>query len=297
MGGIWLHDLPAIIAGAGLDVDVWPGWETRARSSGGYDDVRAIGIHHDAGVTGTSLEARCRYAWEVSDTRPIGAMWLHTDGRVMVGAAGATNTQGKGGPVNTSRGTIPIDQGNRYMLSIEASNNGVGEPWPTVMQDAYVTLVAALVDALGLEVGDVFAHFEWTTRKIDPAGPSRYATGSSSWNMDWFRSDVWSSTPTPPTPTPPGDTDMASTKLVLCDVRDPKPAYLCGDVDKTWISDGNAMAQVLRRLDESKGGTVPSPTDGFVYKRLDHGGDDVIASYGPISGDVPPGRDRFGRKT
>lgn len=105
-----------------------------------------------------------------------------------------------------------------------------------------------------------------------------------------------SSTPDP-IPVPPGDTDMASTKLVLCDVRGTKPAYLCDGNTKTWISDGNAMQQILMRLDESKGGTVPSPVDGFVYKRLDHGGDDVIVSYGPIVGAIPPGFDKYGRKT
>jgi N-acetylmuramoyl-L-alanine amidase len=201
-GGIWLRDLPDVLRRAGLNVSTWPGWENRARSSGGYDSIMAIGIHHDAFRTGTPLEQRCRYAWEGSDTRPIGAMWLHTDGRVMVGAAGATNTQGNGGPLRVSRGTIPQNAGNRHMISIEASNNGVGEPWPTVMQDAYVAMCAALCDAYGLDRSrDVIAHFEWTTRKIDPAGPSRWATGTRSWNMQAFRAEVVAhggSTPQPP---------------------------------------------------------------------------------------------------
>jgi hypothetical protein len=186
-------------------VNTWPGWETRSRSSGGYDGVWGIGVHHDAIRTGVPLLTRCTNAWNTAADRPIGALWLHTDGLWMVGAAGATNTQGKGGPYRTSKGVIPLDQGNRYMLSIEASNNGVGEVWPEVMQDSYVRGCAALCKWLGLNpLTDVIAHFEWTTRKIDPAGPSRYAAGANKWNMPAFRSDVAKiGAPPPPPPTQP----------------------------------------------------------------------------------------------
>ena len=193
MGAVWLGSLPNVLRDAGLVVETWPGWETRSRSTGGYEQVRAIGVHHDAIATGTSLEARCRSAWDASwnRNRPVGALWLHTDGRWMVGAAGATNTQGRGGSVQTSKGLIPENRGNLYYLSIEASNNGVGEVWPTVQQDSYVRGCAALTDWLGLETSDIHAHFEWAPgRKIDPAGSSRWATGRSSWNMDAFRSEV-----------------------------------------------------------------------------------------------------------
>lgn len=203
MGGIWLHDLPDVVARAGLNYGLWPGWETRSRSSGGYDAVWGIGTHHDAGAPSQSLNSRCSYAWDNADDRPIGALWLHSDGFVMIGAAGATNTQGKGGPRLTTKGTIPLDAGNRYTFSIEASNDGVGQPWPTVQQDAYVKLVVALCQRFGLTPGDVFAHFEWTNRKIDPAGNSRYAQGGNSWNMDQFRSDVFTKLYPPPDPVNP----------------------------------------------------------------------------------------------
>ena len=129
--------------------------------------------------------------WDsTSGDQPIGAIYLARSGQVIIGAAGATNCQGKGGPVGCSGGTVPLDKGNRYGIAIEAANDGIGEPWPACQQDAYVTLVAALVAAYDLEAGDVYAHFEWTSRKIDPAGQSSYASGSSSWNMERFREDV-----------------------------------------------------------------------------------------------------------
>lgn len=84
-------------------------------------------------------------------------------------------------------------------------------------------------------------------------------------------------------------------QLVLVDVRGDQPVYLVGLGFKTWQPDGNAWAQILTRLSECEDGTKPSPWDGIVWRRFDHGGDDVIASYGPIYGAVPPGRDQYGR--
>ena len=219
MGARWAHDLPAILTAAGIRWRTWPGWETRSRSSGGYTDIRAIGTHHTA--SNTTPDNDCRYMWEGSPDRPVGAVLLDRTGLVTIGAAGATNTQGKGGPRNCSRGTIPLDQGNLYTFSIEAANAGTGEPWPQVQQDTYVALCAALVNAWGLTAGDVMPHGPvsqdgWTDRKIDPAGQSRWAQGGASWNSDLFRSDVFHALiPTPPpepppTPLPdlPGSPDM-----------------------------------------------------------------------------------------
>jgi hypothetical protein len=199
MGSIWLHDLPDVISSAGLPVDVWPGWETRSRGSGGYDALLAVGVHHDASSPASAFDALCSYVWGSADDEPIGALYLWRDGRVRVGAAGATNTQGKGGPYSCSGGTIPLDEGNRYTISIEAGNNGVGEAWPQIMVEHYVELCSALCRAYKLDPSrDVVAHFEWTSRKIDPAGPSPYASGSASWNMPAFRRDVVAaSAPTP----------------------------------------------------------------------------------------------------
>jgi N-acetylmuramoyl-L-alanine amidase len=210
MGGIWLRSLPDVLRNAGLAYGLWPGWENRARSTGGYDAVLGIGVHHDAGAQGSSLDSRCRYAWENSPDRPIGAMWLHDDGFIMIGAAGATNTQGKGGPRQCSKGTIPLDAGNKYTISIEASNNGVGEVWTDIQLFNYVVLCAALGDAYDMTAGDAFAHFEWTDRKIDPAGQSWYASGGNKWDMNQFRSDVFNaSNPTEPPPPPDqGDDDV-----------------------------------------------------------------------------------------
>jgi hypothetical protein len=135
-----------------------------------------------------------KYMWDNATDKPIGAIYLSPKGRATVGAAGATNTSGRGGPMLTSRGTIPLDAANRFVISVEAANRGDGTPWPDAQIEAYIKLVAALQKAyLGgvlLLPGDAHGHFEWTPRKIDPAGQSRYAFGGNKWNMTRFRTDV-----------------------------------------------------------------------------------------------------------
>lgn len=206
MGSVWLGSLPDVLRNAGLNVATWPGWETRSRSSGGYDSILGIQVHHTAS-SGIYPQSEMAYMWDNAQYRPIGAIYLAPDGKVTVGAAGATNTSGRGGPMSTSRGTVPLNAGNRYLIAIEAANRGDGTPWPRAQQDAYVTMCAALAKAyLGgilLQPGDCNAHFEWTSRKIDPAGQSDYASGGNKWNMTKFRADVVEAmTPTKP-PTGP----------------------------------------------------------------------------------------------
>ena len=207
MGSIWLRDLPTALQSLG-NVTLFKGWENRSRSSGGYTKLMGIVVHHTASSTSTYNDTN--YMWNNSPTRPVGALYLARNGEVVIGAAGATNCAGRGGPYTTSKGTIALDTANSNTISIEAGNAGTGEPWPTIQQDTYVALVAALCKHYGLDpLRDVLAHFEWApTRKIDPAGSSRYAVGGNKWNMGRFRDDVarkTGSTPTPsPTPPPSG---------------------------------------------------------------------------------------------
>lgn len=198
MGGIWLVNLPEILEDEGLNVTTYAGWETRSRSSGGYDDLRGIGIHHDASNANSSDQSAWDWAWKNSDDRPIGAIRLSRSGLICVGAAGATNTMGKGGPLTTSRGTIPQDAGNKYMIAIEAGNNGIGESWPSAQIDAYIRMIAALCDAYGFDASrDIFTHNSYCEpscpgRKIDPAGPtpSQPVLGGTSGTKIWSHDDV-----------------------------------------------------------------------------------------------------------
>ena len=278
MGTIWLTDLPDVLRAAGLTVTVWPGWEGRSNKRGGYDGIYGIAVHHTAGNSDAPND--CRYMWDNAALRPIGAIHLARDGSVTVGAAGQTNCQGLGGPLKTSRGTIPKDRGNSHAIAIEAANNGVGEPWPTAQQDAYVAMCAALCNAYGLQPDDVFAHFEWApTRKIDPWGPSRYA-GRSKWDMDAFRADVADAmTPVqPPQPeTPDQEDDMAATVFRAND-GDRAQFAVVGGVAR-WIT-SPAERQRLDFIGQTKPGSVID-CDRSLFR------DFVLVGPAPDYGDLP----------
>jgi len=225
MGARYLTDLAEVLRDSGLSVVEVDGWEDRARSSGGFDGDRpwAIMWHHTA--SDTSPQNDVNYICHGSPDAPISNLYLARDGQVWVCAGGATNTNGKGGPTNVSRGTVPLDSMNTYAVSIEAGNNGVGEPWPEEQINAYFAVNNALAAAYGLAATDCVSHHEWAKdRKIDPAvatsvyGPwmPRSLNSSGTWSLDDIRSEAARRAGSPPTPTPGGD-DVQVRLLILTD--------------------------------------------------------------------------------
>jgi hypothetical protein len=190
-GGRILDDLADVLRGAGLRVREVDGWQQRQRSGSGYDQSGPIGIivHHTASSSGWDGQQDVDFLTFHCDVRPMSNLYLDRGGQWWVLAGGATNTNGSGGPW----GPIPLDSANSRVIGIEAGNNGVGEPWPEVMQDAYVAGVAALAEGYDVDQGNILSHQEWApTRKVDPAGPSRFGSINSSgtWNMEQFRAAV-----------------------------------------------------------------------------------------------------------
>lgn len=204
-------------------------WDTRSRSSGDVAQLMALGVHHAADSLSTTVEGTINWCCNSGDA-PIGngcVTRTKYGPRVVLWSVRATNTQGRGGPVLTSSGVVPLDAGNTRFFSWEAMNNGIGEPWDDAMCDCYVLACCAVIDCarsygVNMNVGDIFAHFEWTnptnpygpSRKPDPAGPCRWnGQQNRKWDMDQFRGEVFKTfmagatpapAPTPtPTPTPP----------------------------------------------------------------------------------------------
>lgn len=214
MSGLYYTELANWCRAAGLKVVEYSGWQTRARSSGGFASA-PLGIqwHHTAG-SGSNPQGDCDYMWRNANDRPIGNVYLARDGTVWVGAAGAANTAGKGGPYKMSRGTVPLDKGNTTTFAIEAANNGVGQEWPEAQINAFFILSNMLNAKFGNQPSDLFTHQAYApTRKIDPstaaavrgAWKPRSCTGSGSWNVDDVKSECGrrAGKPTPPpTPTP-----------------------------------------------------------------------------------------------
>ena len=188
-GGRMLVDLADVLRGAGLAVEEVDGWQFRSRSGAGYRQEGPIGDHRPPHRVRSRQRpaGRGRPAGDPLRRRPDGNLYLDRSGRYWVCAAGATNTNGKGGPLRTA----PADSANSRVIGIEAGNNGIGEPWPEVMQDAYVAGVAALAEAYRHRHG---AHPTPTTsgrpgaRSTPPArAGSAVVNGHQSWDMDRFR--------------------------------------------------------------------------------------------------------------
>jgi len=215
----YLTDMAEVCRAAGLRVVEEPGWQTRARSSGGYTNGRpwCVMWHHTASNTTPANDVS--YIINASDG-PLANLYLARDGTVHVIAAGATNTNGKGGPLTFSRGTVAADSMNSAAIGVEAANSGIGQQWPQPQVDAYFALSNALTAAYGLLPTDISSHEHWSPgRKIDPAtapavqGPwrPRGINTSGTWSVDDMRAECVARTaappPTPPQPTPPPEED------------------------------------------------------------------------------------------
>ena len=190
-GGHMLVELADVLRGAGVAVEELDGWQYRARSGAGFaaSGPVAVIVHHTASGPGCDGHRDAQYLTTASGAKPMANLYVDRGGRWWVCAAGATNTNGKGGPL----GPLPANSANSRVIGIEAGNNGIGEPWPDVMQDSYVAGVAALVAAYGIDTAHVYGHHEWAPgRKVDPAGPSRFGSVNrySSWDMGRFRAAV-----------------------------------------------------------------------------------------------------------
>lgn len=223
MSGRYLTDLAAVCRAAGLLTHEEPGWQTRARGSGGYGSGRPthVMIHHTASGSSSDGQADVNYCCYGSADAPLANLYLSRRGEVWVMAAGATNTNGSGS--DSWGGGVPDDSMNTHAVGIEAANGGTGEPWATVQQEAYGRLVGALCDAYGVAGGHVREHAEWAPgRKIDPAGPSRWATGAATWNGDAFRSDIAAGWPAiaPPDPPLPPEEERPMTYILESTVND-----------------------------------------------------------------------------
>ena len=186
MGDRYLTDLAHVLRQGGLDVVELDGWTTRARSSGGYGggDPRVVMVHHTASPPSASGESDAWYCATGDEDAPLSNLCLDRAGCWWVLAAGATNTNGKGGPL----GSVAKDCMNTAAIGVEA-NGGYGESWPPAQTVAYEVGVAALCDAYG--IAEIWGHAEWAPdRKIDPAGPSPWAAGNVTWDMNAFRDSV-----------------------------------------------------------------------------------------------------------
>lgn len=290
MSGRYLTDLDFVLDAAGLSVITWSGWQTRARSSGGYADGRpwCVMWHHTASMSDPEQDAA--YIADGDPDAPLANLLIDRAGVVWLIAAGATNTNGKGYALSFSRGTVPDDQMNTYAVGIEIANNGIGEPYPAAQIDAAFTASLAICAAEGLDPADVAGHDDWAPdRKIDPATANavqgawqpKPVNSSGSWSLVDLRDECWrraGATPVPPKPPipQPGPPEEDQMKLL---------AYT-DDNATVWIGDGLIrrpvpdLAQLnnlvaLRLIVYADGTPIVDPG------AIPYGGPDLIEALGP----------------
>jgi hypothetical protein len=164
-------ELPTQLTKWGLDVTCEPGWETRAYH-GRFNPVGVL-IHHTGGKPPRDMPS----LWTVLNGRPdlkppLCQILIGRSGKVHIIAAGRANHAGTGGPIAPPSGkpTIPANDGNRYLVGIEAENDGLGEAWPPAQVDAVARATAAVLQLLGAPADCCWGHKEWTPRKPDPRG-------------------------------------------------------------------------------------------------------------------------------
>lgn len=195
-GYVDIDRLLAMYVAAGIDADILPGAHTRAARlfvAGGYvNGVRGLDRHHTAQHESMSEMASINYMTFWAPYPVMTNTYPWKDGRLTICAAGPTYTAGSGGPLGE------ITYGNEQMWSMEIGNNGIGEPYPAAQQETILKATAVEVEFFGSGIWEepplwwrVPAHFEWTPRKIDPWGPSRWTNNQNiQWPMDAFRADV-----------------------------------------------------------------------------------------------------------
>lgn len=192
----WLADE---LRAGGLAVVEYPGWQTRARGSGGYTAAPlCVMEHHTASPPSWDGQRDADYIAAGDPSAPLSNLYIDRAGRVWVIAAGATNTNGKGQALTFSRGTVPADSMNTHAVGIECGNNGVGEVWPRPQVDALIATANVVNARLGNRPSDIAGHVHYAVgRKIDPAtagaveGPwqPRSINSSGSWNLDDMRAE------------------------------------------------------------------------------------------------------------
>lgn len=301
MGSVYLTEMANWFRTAGLAVVEYSGWKTRARSSGGFEPGRpwCVMWHHTASQTAPENDAD--YMCNRSPDKPIANILLARDGTAWVLAAGATNTNGKGGPATFSKGTVPLDAMNTYAVGVEIANDGVGQMYPQAQIDAAFKISIAITDALGLRPDDCYEHQYWApTRKIDPAkgrsvqGPwmPREANGAGTWHIQDLRSECTkrSQPPMPPTPPPPpipaSDQEDEMTRQLVrngnhkADAGDTEwNAFICFAGGKYWLPTNEALTQAQK---------------DFGYAPIDVT-DDWMRAAGPVVGPNPsPVQDAWG---
>ena len=158
--------LPSVLRAANLQVEEYPGWQTRGKDTPLTAMNPKVVVAHHTATRATSSDGAVANLLANGRTDlpgPLCHLGLTRAGKYVVIASGVANHAGAGSWQGIT--------GNRHAVGIEAYNDGRGEPWPAVQLDAYDRGVAAILKKLDLPASRLCGHKEWAPgRKIDPNG-------------------------------------------------------------------------------------------------------------------------------
>jgi hypothetical protein len=220
----WLAD---VLRAGGLNVTEIPGWQSR-----GHCQMKGcFGVlgHHTAGPASGNYPSLA----VVRDGRsnlagPLCNLGLARDGSWLVVAAGVAWHAGTG-----VLPWCPRDEGNDYLIGIEAESTGLGD-WTPAQLTSYPKGVAVLLAHLGLPADRFAGHLEYApTRKIDPA----LWPGA----MNGFRASV--TTNLTPKPAAPKHIEEDAMFLAMGPTPDARLGLLSGGIFRELSAGERATAQ------------------------------------------------------
>ena len=269
MSGRYLTDLADVLRAAGCTVVEQDGWQTRARSSGGFSGDRpwCVMWHHTASSATASAESDATYMSYNADAKPIANLLIARDGVVWVLAAGGTNTNGSGNLQTFSRGTVPTDSMNTHAIGMEIQNTGTGQAYTAECINAAFAASLACCAAYGLMPDDVCTHAQYApSRKIDPATADAvegsfqpYAVNSSgTWSLDELRAECWQRSVVAPEPLPPEPTEDEEMAFIINNRASGEVALVYADGLVVGLA-GPDLAGYVARFGE------PIPTDPAIW--------------------------------
>lgn len=242
---MYINDLPNHLRSKpwNLWVTERPGWTTH--NHGQLTAVRGVLLHHTAGpVKGDSPSLGTVVNGTKDIDGPLSQIFLSRAGEVIMVSSGLAYHAGKGVWAG-----IPRDQGNQYLIGIEAESTGRGD-WTTAQLDVYPRLVAAILSRYQLTADRAIAHAEYAQppgRKIDPAGWPGHFNG--------FRTQVDRILKNPqegPMSTPQ-EIAAATLDMPLDEGADPKSLSAFVVMARRILVDhGRILGDVLKALDELK---------------------------------------------
>lgn len=158
MRALWLPD---ILRDDGLDVEVYPEWETRGRPFLSFEGV----VGHHTGAGGREALRRLIAEGRSDLPGPLSQLFLDDKGKFTVIASGKSNHAGPG----RWQG---VTSGNSRLIGIEAMNAGTKDDvWEPAQYDAYLRGGAAILTYIKKDAVMFVGHKEWALpkgRKIDP---------------------------------------------------------------------------------------------------------------------------------